>query len=72
MEIGTSKIYNDLPSVICKRSSSLMDLPAQKNAEELSKKREFKDLIQSLLPEGDKDEIDTQVRVSFKILFDVL
>lgn len=65
MEIGTSKIYNDLPSVICKRSSSLMDLPAQKNAEELSKKREFKDLIQSLLPDGDKDEIDTQLRKGF-------
>lgn len=69
MEIGSSKIYHDLPSVICERSSSLIDLPAQKNAEDLSKKREFKDFVQSLLPEGDKEEIATQVREAFQYCY---
>lgn len=63
MEGGTSKIYEDLPEIIVKRSSALIDLPSQKS--KISSKYELQDFLRAHLPYSDKGEVSDEVRKGF-------
>lgn len=61
MEVRTSKIYNDLPETIIKRSSALIDLPT-KEPDDKPSKQQLQELLETHVPPHDKNGVVDEVR----------
>ncbi|XP_069161841.1 ribonuclease P protein subunit p29-like [Procambarus clarkii] len=63
MEVRTSKIYEELPEIVIKRSSDLIGLAHEADAG--SSKQQLRDFLEATVPSADKDEVTDEVRKSF-------
>lgn len=61
MEVRTSKIYEELPEIVIKRSSDLIGLAHEADAG--SSKQQLRDFLEATVPSADKDEVTDEVSV---------
>ncbi|XP_076045240.1 ribonuclease P/MRP subunit POP4 [Oratosquilla oratoria] len=67
MDLNTP-IYNPLSKDVCERSGELIGLSSESQKEEQSAKEQFKEFLEKVVPEGDKDEITDELRRGFLLM----